>query len=360
MFCYALFRLKPDSSKLGVVAKLGKEPEETDYVFTEKGVEVNTVEWRAHIKSRDDWMEYTRELKTTCREFGRYGLVNRITAYNDYLDEIGDWQVCAEYIQKYMKSNKGRLKVVKDTDTYLAALRKIARCGGPPPAALTVPAGGLVAETPGPAAEARTWAEALEQQLKQQMETLRARLEQFLAQLGPAAPAGPSSGALTRPALAKTTRFSEPAATDAASSATLPVRTLEEKAAAKAERWKLLREKWANQKAARKAERAAAPETAAAAPAVAPAEERQRPGFVSSDRWAAMSGAERYAIHEQRRLADGEPRNKKRKERGAESGSSASGGQAEAADTPLAPAAQAPAAQAVAALPAAPPEKSEE
>ena len=122
-FCYALFRLKSDSSKIGVVAKSGAEPEENEYVFTEKGVDINTVEWRAHLKSRDAWMEYTRDLKKVCRTHGRAGLISRITEFNDYLDEIGDWNVCAEYIPMYMREFQGRLKVPKDTESYLKALR---------------------------------------------------------------------------------------------------------------------------------------------------------------------------------------------------------------------------------------------
>ena len=67
IFCYALLRLKTDSSKLGKVAKLGVDPEELDYILSEKGFEINTAEWKQHVKSSRDWHDYSRKLKRSCR-----------------------------------------------------------------------------------------------------------------------------------------------------------------------------------------------------------------------------------------------------------------------------------------------------
>lgn len=89
IFCYALLRLRTDSAKLRTVAQLGVEPEDSEYVFSEKGVEITTSEWQKHITSAEKWNAYQRELKANCVEHRRYGLLLRITAITDSLMEMG-------------------------------------------------------------------------------------------------------------------------------------------------------------------------------------------------------------------------------------------------------------------------------
>ena len=56
-YCYALLRLRTDSSKLGKVAAEGTELEDADHVFTEKGVENTASEWKKHLGSRKEWLK---------------------------------------------------------------------------------------------------------------------------------------------------------------------------------------------------------------------------------------------------------------------------------------------------------------
>ena len=122
-FCYALLRLRVDSSKLGKVASYGTELDDADHVFTEKGVEISTSEWQKHLSTRRAWWTYTKQLKANCKEYKRFGLILRITDFNDMLDEIGDWTMCVLYIEEYMIEYRGRLKVAHCPKTYMKVWR---------------------------------------------------------------------------------------------------------------------------------------------------------------------------------------------------------------------------------------------
>ena len=139
-FAYGAFRLKIESSKWGELAKSGVL-EEKELEFSERGVEVNTVEWKKHTGSREEWMDYSRDLKGNFRTYRRFGLVNQLTAFNDDLDTMQDWEVCRLYINLYFKEYRGRMPKAKCSDTYLLAVRK---SGGPLPAALMPPNGAMV------------------------------------------------------------------------------------------------------------------------------------------------------------------------------------------------------------------------
>ena len=140
-YAYGAFRLRVDSSKWGDLAKTGLL-EEKDLEFSERGIDIVTTEWRKHKGTRESWMEYSRDLKRNFRRDRRYGLVNQLTAFNDELDAIGDWETCEVFIELYFKEYGGRMPKAKCSDGYLSAIRKIAReQGTPPPAALKAPSG---------------------------------------------------------------------------------------------------------------------------------------------------------------------------------------------------------------------------
>ena len=53
-----------------------------------------------------EWMDYTCDVKSNAREHSRYGLVDRITEFNDRLYAMEDWDVCEEYILRFFKKHK--------------------------------------------------------------------------------------------------------------------------------------------------------------------------------------------------------------------------------------------------------------
>ena len=141
MFCYVLFRVKPDSGKLGLVAKFGSEPEESDYIFTEKGMEVATVEWPKHLTSSGKWRAYLRRCKDNARKYNRFGIVNRIGIIIDFCDEMmgDDWTLHQCFWTAYFEKHNGKLLIAEDSALYTKVFHKWDRAGRPK----TLPAGGV-------------------------------------------------------------------------------------------------------------------------------------------------------------------------------------------------------------------------
>jgi hypothetical protein len=160
---------------------LGAKPEEADYLLTEKGFEVATVEWPKHARSRAGWMDYCRKLKAKHRTYKRYGLIDQITAFNDWLDEMcARWALAHAIIHEYFEMYEGYLPVARDDALFTRMSNKWNQAGcptkipsqgglvwppqdeeedpppGPPPRALKAPSGGkmvtFVEPPPGPPA----------------------------------------------------------------------------------------------------------------------------------------------------------------------------------------------------------------
>ena len=148
-FCYALFKLKIDSSKLGKVAASGVAPEDSEYVFSEKGIEVVTSEWKYHLVSRTMWLEYIRKVKRRARHYSRYGLARRIDEWSDWLDEDDDWSLVKALIEEWFDHYEGLLPQASDSELYLRVRRRHGR-ENPPPAALKEPTGALALPTAAP------------------------------------------------------------------------------------------------------------------------------------------------------------------------------------------------------------------
>jgi hypothetical protein len=132
VMCWGSFRLKLDSSKWGKLAELGSKPEEADYLLTEKGFEVATVEWPKHTRSRPAWMEYSRKLKAKWRTHKRYGLIDQLTGFNDYLEEMcGRWALAHAFIHEYFELHEGYLPVTQDAALFTKVSNKWDQAGKP-------------------------------------------------------------------------------------------------------------------------------------------------------------------------------------------------------------------------------------
>ena len=155
-FCFALFKLKVDSSKLGRVAASGTAPEDAEYVFSEKGVEVVTAEWKNHLTSRHAFVKYIRSLVRNARQYGRFGLARRIQEWWDWVDEDEDWGLSKALVTEWMEHYRCQLPVAEDPSLYLRVRRRYeASGGGPPPAALKAPSGALALTATKPTPPAR-------------------------------------------------------------------------------------------------------------------------------------------------------------------------------------------------------------
>jgi hypothetical protein len=331
IFCYALLRLKTDSSKLGKVAKLGVDPEELDYILSEKGFEINTAEWKQHVKSSRDWHDYSRKLKRSCRQHQRFGLVNRLTEFTDKLDEMEDWEVASAYIELYFDEHQTRLPVAHDSELYLSALRRVRGSslaaiggallgGGPPPKAIKGPSGAVeqAIQARQDPAEPSAW-ELFAGRVQAQVDHLRELMEGMTFELGAGARGKLKEPRHAPPGLTPGPPEKEKRAVTFEDQAEEKPESLDEAAEGKkkkkskrsagqlqqrADRWKAIREHVAEQRTAREARQAS--------------EARgERRGFVPADEWDKMSGSQRAAVVEQRRLADGgEARpSKKRRDR---------------------------------------------
>jgi len=309
-YCRAAFRLKVDSSKLGRVAELGLPAEEAEIEMNSKGFEMNTTEYKLHLTSEAEWKEYCRDVKSNAREHKRFGLVDRITEFNDRLEAMGDWAVEAEYTRMYFKKHKCRMPVAHDSDLYLLALQKVnarrrgggsSSSEGPPPNALMPPAGRLMLplDSKGPTTPAAVdWAATVREETSRMMADLVKRIESVFGQLSLSLPAARAPPAPAAP----------PAQAPAEEETAETLARRAQKKAEKAERFRLLREKWAAAAAARKEAKGAA----AGAPAAAGSKPR---GFIDQDTWASMTAAQRREVHEARRQEEGEPAQKKKRGR---------------------------------------------
>jgi hypothetical protein len=305
VFCSAAFSLRIDSSKLGKVAALGVDPEEADYVLSEKGFELSTAEYKSHVTSLWEWLDYTGDVKVNCREHDRRGLVLRITAFNDRLCKIRSWAVAKEYILLFFKKHKRRLTVVFDTDVYLEAMAKIGMNpdGTPTPAALNAPTGAMhTAEGMGrsgaPAARPRElegW-EATIGKLTEQLEALSSwalGIRVDTPALMPPAPAAPKSG-LKPPAPAQKAAGVVPPP---------PVPPGGKDKEDSQSRWKRVREAAAAGKAARLAAEAKAAQKSAAVPTSASPDEpagTPKARFLSEAEWGALTPAEQGQVRKER------------------------------------------------------------
>ena len=143
-FCFALLKLKPDSSKLGKIAAAGAAAEDAEFVFSEKGVEIVTSEWKHRLASQEAWADYIREIKEVAREYSRFGLVMRITRWYDWQMESYDgtsesWQFVRMLTEDYMTKYRGRLVKAEDSDMFVKVFRKYTRQHGQLPLALLPP-----------------------------------------------------------------------------------------------------------------------------------------------------------------------------------------------------------------------------
>jgi hypothetical protein len=297
VFCSAAFKLKIESSKLGKVAALGVDPEEADYVLSEKGFEINTSEYKSHLDSIEEWMEYTRDVKGNCREFDRDGLVLRITGFNDRLYRMRNWRVAREYIMIYFRRKKCRLPVEYDSDIYLEALQKVMgsapSSGGPSPAALTPPAGAAAAPTPRAEEAKMVPGPATVDGWGAQLESLQTQFGELMQWIQGSAQSGETD--LPPPPLR-------------------PASDAEERAAAqkakRKESWDRLKAKWAEKKAERKAAAKTAPSssTSRLTPDARTPDDKTGPAtdglrYVSPEEWDSLSPAEQGQIRKARQAA---------------------------------------------------------
>ena len=229
-FCYALLKLSVDSSKLGKVAAAGSMNEETEFVFSEKGVEIVTSEWRKHLKTRMAWMNYLRKLRDNARKYSRYGLSERISKWWDWIDENEDWTFCQMLVIEYMEKHRGRLAVAEDSELFLRVWR-LAYSGSlpalnPPPAALHPPQGAI--EQPRPAASTtaapgtiRSAMENTVSRLSQELDQLYEKVQNLLSNQ-PTPPPPPAPPAPRAPRLATRAPAPSPTPTGARSVPTVP------------------------------------------------------------------------------------------------------------------------------------------
>jgi hypothetical protein len=141
-FAYALLRLPEDSSKLAKVASMGTVLEELEHVFTERGIEITTQEWKKHFSSTQKRHLYWRAMKKNSRTYKRYGLVSRLTDVGDMMDEMemGDPAFVELFFTRYMVKHRGRLAVADDSALYIQVYREWQAQGGvanPAPHAVT-------------------------------------------------------------------------------------------------------------------------------------------------------------------------------------------------------------------------------
>ena len=174
-FAYALLRLPEDSSKLAKVAVMGTVLEELEHVFTEKGIEITTQEWKKHFGSTQKRHLYWRAMKKNSRTYKRYGLVNRLTDVGDMMDEMemgGDPAFVELFFTRYMVKHRGRLAVADDPALYIQVYREWMSTGGganPAPHAVTEVhgRGGASALVPAVGTDTGPALAFVEQQLKQ-------------------------------------------------------------------------------------------------------------------------------------------------------------------------------------------------